>query len=379
MRFDKRPSKKNPKGFTWSVVVDYTTPTGQKKRIRKSGFNSKKEAAACGKELELQIQQEQDLSGSIKTLDIVFREFIDCNTDMAANTIATYQYQYQKHISSVLGNKPIKTIHFGTLQGFMNSLDAGISVRKMVKAILNSVMKFAVKCRYIVYNPVQDLVIKAERPKLTEPEILTDDDFDRICMVLERIPSKDPMVGRSYVIGMYLGFYLGLRIREALALEWDDINFDARTVRITKQVCTESNSKGKIYVTDRLKTEASYSVLPLCEPLKEILEDWRMENPNDLVLCSTEGDIIIPRSYQYKLRRASQKAGIHFHYHMLRHCFITKLSLAGVNSKALMELARHSSITTTLGVYTDINGEQLRSAVDMIYPKNAPIFPVDQI
>ena len=39
-----------------------------------------------------------------------------------------------------------------------------------------------------------------------------------------------------YYIPLMIGFYTGLRISEAFALTWDDIDFEKRTLSVNKQI-----------------------------------------------------------------------------------------------------------------------------------------------
>jgi len=54
-----------------------------------------------------------------------------------------------------------------------------------------------------------------------------------------------------------------------------------------------------------------------------------------------------------------------FHYHSLRHSFITNLIKSGVNINYVKEIAGHSEIKTSLG-YIHIVTEDLREAVNKI-------------
>ena len=65
-----------------------------------------------------------------------------------------------------------------------------------------------------------------------------------------------------------------------------------------------------------------------------------------------------------------------FHFHMLRHTFITNLHAKNVDVKTTQELARHSDINTTLNVYTHLKEndkkDTLNRVFEQIYSKNTP-------
>ena len=65
----------------------------------------------------------------------------------------------------------------------------------------------------------------------------------------------------------------------------------------------------------------------------------------------------------------TNKEGIHFHFHMLRHTFSTKLVLGNVDIKTTQELMRHSNFNTTMSLYTHINDEHKQEVINQIFAK----------
>lgn len=63
----------------------------------------------------------------------------------------------------------------------------------------------------------------------------------------------------------------GLRVGELLGLKWEDVNFEALEVNVTRSVV-----KQKI---TRCKTEASRKPIPLDPALAEVLLNWRLQAP----------------------------------------------------------------------------------------------------
>ena len=63
-------------------------------------------------------------------------------------------------------------------------------------------------------------------------------------------------------------------------------------------------------------------------------------------------------------------------FHALRKTFVTNLARSGVMPKVAQALARHSDINLTLGVYTDLDMDELHEAIErldaIIRPKDQP-------
>lgn len=53
-------------------------------------------------------------------------------------------------------------------------------------------------------------------------------------------------------------------------------------------------------------------------------------------------------------------------FHELRHTFLTMLALNGVHPKKMQELAGHNDAQTTMQIYTHVNLEAKRQAVDIL-------------
>lgn len=76
------------------------------------------------------------------------------------------------------------------------------------------------------------------------------------------------------------------------------------------------------------------------------------------------------------LRSDLKRAGIAYRdeqgryvdFHALRHTFITQLVRSGVHPAKPNELARHSTITLTMDVYSHVETDELRVVLEMLFP-----------
>jgi len=76
------------------------------------------------------------------------------------------------------------------------------------------------------------------------------------------------------------------------------------------------------------------------------------------------------------LRSDLKRAGIAYRddqgrvvdFHAMRHTFITQLARSGVHPAKAKELARHSTITLTMDVYSHVETDELRGALEMLPP-----------
>jgi integrase len=106
------------------------------------------------------------------------------------------------------------------------------------------------------------------------------------------------------------------------------------------------------------KTEYSEAALPLAPELVSALSHWLAQASyragTDFVFASAKGRVRdADKLREYVLQPAAARAGLgKIGWHSLRHSFATALDVAGARMKVAQELMRHSSITTTMDVYT---------------------------
>jgi integrase len=146
----------------------------------------------------------------------------------------------------------------------------------------------------------------------------------------------------------------GLRQSELFGLKWGDINFAEETMNVTRSIVCG--------VVGPCKTESSQKPVPIHPLIVEALLLWREHQshrkPDDWVFASGRrrgrhpywGQTIL-RKY---IRPKAQELGIEkrFGWHTFRHTYSTLLRSVGTEFKVMQELLRHSSLRSTLDVYT---------------------------
>jgi integrase len=140
-------------------------------------------------------------------------------------------------------------------------------------------------------------------------------------------------------------------------------------------------------------------IQPVASHLAELVRPWlasRIESGRDdsadvLPLRRNTGDsgssgAVWPGTWHERaadmIREDLNVAGIRFEtdqgrldFHSLRHSYISGLAAAGIHPKTEQELARHSDINLTMGVYTHVRLNDLSAALDSL---PAPVRPEAQ-
>lgn len=191
----------------------------------------------------------------------------------------------------------------------------------------------------------------------------------------------------SHECAYLLAITMGLRRGEICGLSWGDIDFERNLVSIVHSFDNLGNLKGT-------KTKAGTRMLPLHPVAREALlqmreaQKVRFERNNisrhqhkatrgekELILQSEETPVITgkygQRIYPTSLSRWWAEDRKHYGLegytlHELRHTYLTMLAMSGVHPKVMQELAGHYSSQITMDIYTHVNMEAKRAAVDAV-------------
>lgn len=373
MRFTQRKAKKSKSGYTWTVRFDYINMYGQKDNYSKGGFATKKEARQHGLEMQEQLNRGIDIKQKKATINELFTDYMEVigKNELARNTQYSYRELFKNHIESSIGNCFINDVRYRDIQLFFNELNFSKSTCSSIKGVLTNVFNYAIQNGYIDNNPLRD--VKIHGTESEKVESITHEQFKQIIEYTLTPPKnrrKLTFSRKAYAISFYLGYYLGLRISETLALEKNDFDFQNNTVTIEKQLVHHNLKKKDYYVTYRMKTKSSKCVLPLPKPLKDVLVEWFKFNPNELVCCNENGNYLCVPSISVFDGRLSKHLGFKFNYHRLRHSYATNLVTSGVDVATTSKLLRHTNTTTTLDVYTDAKQDNMKKAVELTFSNN---------
>ena len=172
---------------------------------------------------------------------------------------------------------------------------------------------------------------------------------------------------------------LGLRQSEALAIQWDDVDFDSRELRVRRSL----QRYGGDYHLDATKTRRSRRTLALPDPVVSSLRAhrtrqleerltagplWDGEHWGDLVFCTAlgrplHGGSMVTKRFQSLLERANLPR---MTFHELRHGAATLMLAIGVDLRTIMETLGHSQISTTMNVYSHVVPALQRDASERV-------------
>lgn len=159
----------------------------------------------------------------------------------------------------------------------------------------------------------------------------------------------------------------GIRIGEAQALNWEDINFKEKTLDISKNMYYKTSKE--FYITEP-KTLASNRQIALDDTTIKYLMEWKeiqKKNIDTDLVFSYNGLPTNKSTTSHIITRHAKLAGVHrIKTHALRHSHASLLISLGENALVIRDRLGHEDIKTTLGTYGHLYPNMNREVVDKL-------------
>ena len=347
----KDPIKKANNGtYYFRANLGYDAVTGKQIQKYRSGFTTKKEARAEYSKLIL--AAEEGLAMEKKQPS--FKQFIEeiylpwYKTQVKESTYKNRLNTIEKHFKFFYRKKvnEIEPIHVQTWQ-LKLAKDYSPNYVRIIQGMLSLAFDRAIILGLAKKNPAR--MVGNIKSKKVKVDFWTLEEFQKVISLLY----KGDYYEHYLFICFWLLFTTGLRIGEAAALQWEDIDFESGIISVTKTLYYKSMNEYKFVDP---KTSASIRTVVIDEDTIRELKDWMEVQKKVLKNCnfvlSYSG---IPTS-KHTLPRALEKlaglAGVHrIKIHALRHSHVALLISMGVNPLIVKDRLGHEKIQTTLGTY----------------------------
>jgi integrase len=155
----------------------------------------------------------------------------------------------------------------------------------------------------------------------------------------------------------------GMRRGEVLGLRWKNVDLERATLRVVESIeQTKSGLRFKAPKTEKARaiTLPAFALDELrrlkAQQAEELLMLGIRQNGQTLVCGQADGKPLQPRSLTHEFTRlVARLADLpRVRFHDLRHSHATQMLLAGVHPKVAQERLGHSTITTTLDLYSHV-------------------------
>ena len=283
-------------------------------------------------------------------------------------TAASYRRNIELHVIPHIGDIKLNRLTSRELQKFYKDLLESGRLREAQKEknpglsnstvrgihmMLHNALDRAVRERLILRNPTEDCII----PKLEKKEmkILRPEDIKAYLAAAER---------RGVLPMFYLELVSGVRKGELVALLWDDLDIEQRTISVSKQAL--SRPGGEI-VVNRPKTENSIRAISIPQEAVDLLVEEHQKHPDNPYMFPSPktGEMYYPDSVVNLHKKLLQDAGLgHIRFHDLRHTFATMALQNGVDVKTVSAMLGHYDAGFTLRTYTHATRQMQEQAAE---------------
>ena len=274
------------------------------------------------------------------------------------STRRTYEAWLDNHIVPKFGQCAITAVQARPAEMWLASLELTPRSRAAVRGLLRILWDFAMWSGSVPTqrNPMELVTIKGASKRTSKPRSLTVEEFQKFVHHLEE-PSR--MISLVCVC-------FGLRISEALALKWSDVDWLNGRLNVQRGIVRQH--------VDDVKTETSHKAITITLTMLEALktwkqttqfsaqEDWIFASPSQLGRLPWSAD-----SVNDAYKNAASRAGIaHVSTHSMRHTYRSWLSAVGTPVEVQQKLMRHADIRTTMNVYGDVVTDEMARAASKV-------------
>lgn len=332
------------------------------------------------------------VSSNSLTINDWYAKWKSLKKGLKENTFQNYQYMYNQYVSGTFGKMKLKQVKRSDVKKFYNDLHekTGLKVRTIesVHIVVYQVFELAVNDDVIRYNPCEKALkeLKNAFPEVEKKKGLTIEEESTFLRFVE----SNNRYSRWYPVLVTL-FRTGMRIGECMALTWEDIDFEAKTIRICKTLeyfkLVDKHTHTKEIHTP--KTVAGIRYIPMLPEVIAALEEEKalqkligiecietINGVTDFVFLNRYGKTLCRESINRTIHRIVRECNMavelkqfdgvllpKFSCHSTRHTFATRLNEAGINLKAAQSMLGHVDVSTTLNIYTDSTKSLMDQAI----------------
>lgn len=359
-----KTQKPTKDGRRYYFVVSYTDLNGNYAQYKSKKYLTAAEAKKAEKEFSL--ANAGKATSNNKTIDELTKEWLIEKKKVTKLTTYEKNAVLAAHFQNQLGSIRIANLTKNQYQQFLNYLEKqnrSVDYKNKVIGCFKQINTLSKK-RYGYCSNVPDMFERFRNVNQISKKV----DF----YTLEEFNTYINKVDDSRYIALFTTlFYCGLRIGEADALTYRDIDFKKKTLEVNKSVSTRHFNNGKYLITSP-KNKASNRIIPIPDrafnAIRELQNKYKT-NPgyNDDWYVFGGPRPIATSTITSANDKYSKAAGLrHIRLHDFRHSCASLLINNGANITLVSRYLGHANITQTLNTYSHFYQSKLDELMDTI-------------
>lgn len=341
-------------------------------------FRTKKEAQIEANAVEEKIYYGHTLSDRDIMFDGVVQEWLyeHKRSTVKDSTFRQLEVVVNRHILPYFGSKRLIQIkrpeikrwaqHYADLRDEKGDELYSYGSRLKYLSVLKSIFHYALHDMEILdKNPTEKLKVPV-KDKVQIDKKIKYFQLPELNQLLDFMETYQHQRFKKYRLYYMLTYFLsqtGLRISEALALRWPDINGDKLTVE--RQTSRDDNNN---LVLTSLKNSSSYRTIKMDQNLVDELKKFKVvqnqvilknkrfkRNCDGIIFQNYLGSYLTPSIVRESFRNYCKQAGVVYKgTHGFRHTHAVLLLEAGASIKYVSQRLGHKTIKTTADIYLDV-------------------------
>lgn len=335
-------------------LVDYYDSAGKRRLITADSRDEGK--AALERVLrETRQQTAPACDPNITTRDYAARWLDALSVAVKPRSHESYSQNWRLHLEPKFGPVRVRKIQRGAIQGHLVGLlkaGMGRGTVKLVHSVMRAMLNAALADGLIASNPADRL---GRQLKLAQTTHSRQDEIEVKALDRGQVSRLlAAATGEDWTLLLLLA-RTGLRVSEAIGLEWSDVDTDRRQItiaRATSRGRTDTPKSGHGRVVDMSNQLAEALRRLLVERKSQTLKHGWGEIPRH-VFCTRRGDPLTEDRIRATMARALKGAGLSEHLtpHCLRHTYASLMLQGGESPAYVQRMLGHASIKLTVDTY----------------------------
>lgn len=352
-------------GWIVDISNGFDPITLKQRRVVRKGYKTKKEAIEAEHYLR-SVELKERFYGAKITVSMLYEllkeeDSINCRK---ISYINTQDNNYNRHIKDYFSKVDnVGKLTYEDIYQFREYLKQKVAQNSNKPLSTNTINKIMILLKkifdvglrkgYYATNPVK--LLKKLPIEKTKMQFWTVEEFQQFLTLFE--PEEYNIKLLFTVL-----FFTGLRLGEALALTWQDIDFSSNTIHITKSIYV---NKGISHISTT-KTKAGTRRIIINKKLSQELQHWQQQQKHLLEQFTSDSLTLqvfqsnpltitknaIEKQYKKILERDDTLKKIRIHD--FRHSHASLLINQGEDYLVVKERLGHASIMTTIDTYSHL-------------------------
>lgn len=311
----------------------------------------------------------------IVTYNQLFNIWWDSYKDsVKPNTRQSIKGLVKKHLLPTLGEYRVDKITTALLQTHVNKLASKANQGEkgaflnypLLHNVNTRILQYGVSMQVIAINPAREVVVprKVKHDK-KEVKYLNDIELKKFLDYLDQLDQKKYKNLFDFTLYKLL-LATGCRISEVLALEWSDIDFQNKTIEISKTL-------NRLRTTNSPKSKSGNRIINIDDNTIHVLKQYHKRQRLEAMKLGTSPTVVFSTllekyawapTLRKRLGRHFKRAGVpDVGFHGFRHTHASLMVNSGIEPKILQHRMGHSTLAMTMDIYSHLSDDNAKKAV----------------